>query len=242
MSRTGVGLGAAFMLFAAASLVAGPIDPQGPDFPDIGADNLALQAAGPICFSDGDNYCLHNLEITGTGTNDQYAGNDETDIVSGAQLSGDLVDMSTNTDYGDWLIPYDGAGSGLSLELPDRSSVDGTFQDDFASFDFSGDLPQIGSFEIQEVGSDNNGSTIFSGPNDGLYNITSFFDVFTDISLDGGNSFINPTNTPANGTEFDLVTTPEPGTFLLLLPGVMLLAYYRSRYKRACASAISRQS
>lgn len=242
MSRKALALSAAFAMFGAITLVAGPIDPQGPDYPDIGTDNLALQATAPICFDDGDTYCLNNLLITATGAvADSTSGANEIDTFP-SQLSGDLFDMTTNTDLGDWLVPYDGSG-GTVLDVRGRADeINGQYADDFDSFDFAGNLPVLGSFEIEQDGApDTNGQTTFSGPNaDVLYNITSFFDVFTEISLDGGNTFITPNNDSVP-TEFDVVA-PEPGTFLLLLPAAMLLAYYRSRYKRACAPAISRQS
>ena len=225
-------LGAALAMFAAASLYAGPVDPLGPDFLDIGDDGLALQAAGPICFTHGDTYCLENVELTATGPDNFQDSGSETDTFN-SQLSGDLVDMTTTADEGAWLIPY--AGSGTTLDVVGRASgQNGTFPDQFDSFDFSGSLaPTFPSFEIKQAASDSAGQTTYAGPNgDGLFQITSFFDIFTEISLDGGNNFISP-NSGSTPTEFDLVASPEPGTFLLIVPALALLAFYRSRYKRA---------
>lgn len=243
MSGKVFALGAALTLFASASLFAGPIDPQSPEpYPDIGADGLFLQAAGPICFTSGDTYCLNDLQITANGpVADSNPGGNELDQFSG-QLSGDLYDTTTSTDQGDWLIPYEGSGmTGLELVGQGFDGDGVNIPSEFASFDFEGQVGTWTGFEIEQTSPDATGSTSISGPTNGQYSIDSFFDVFTDISLDGGRTFITPNNSSLP-TEFDLVASPEPGTFLLLLPGVLLVACYRSRYKRVCARAISRQS
>jgi PEP-CTERM motif len=76
--------------------------------------------------------------------------------------------------------------------------------------------------------------TISSTPGGpGLYHIDSFFDIFTEISLDHG-PFI--TQTPGSGpTLVQLQTVPEPSTWIMLVAaGVMVPAYGRwSRRWRA---------
>jgi hypothetical protein len=55
----------------------------------------------------------------------------------------------------------------------------------------------------------------------GGFQISSFFDVFTDISVDGGTTWVPATNGP---TRFDLVeNTPEPSTAWLLLMALGVL-------------------
>jgi len=61
------------------------------------------------------------------------------------------------------------------------------------------------------------------------YNITSFFDVFTELSLDGGQTW-----TPSNGSMHlaGALVVPEPGTFILTAIGGMLLAFVAIRRRR----------
>ena len=55
----------------------------------------------------------------------------------------------------------------------------------------------------------------------GGYRINSFFDVFTEISLDGGQSW-TPSDGPAH-----MSSVPEPGTLLLVGAGTLALALRR---------------
>jgi hypothetical protein len=57
----------------------------------------------------------------------------------------------------------------------------------------------------------------------GVFQITSFFDVFTDISIDGG-AFI-PQSTPPTHV---VAVTPEPGTLMLMGLG-LIIAVRRTR-------------
>jgi hypothetical protein len=52
----------------------------------------------------------------------------------------------------------------------------------------------------------------------GLYHIDSFFDVFTELSIDGGSSWI-----PSDYSTRMTLVTPEPTTLALLGLGVVAL-------------------
>jgi hypothetical protein len=56
-----------------------------------------------------------------------------------------------------------------------------------------------------------------------LFRIDSFFDVFTDLSLDGGQTW-TPSSGPGGSTVMTLEDIPEPGTVLLLAAGCLALA------------------
>lgn len=59
----------------------------------------------------------------------------------------------------------------------------------------------------------------------GLMRIDSFFDIFIELSLDGGQNWV-PANAPAHMT---LVDTPEPATLGILGLGLLALAARRRR-------------
>ncbi|MCD4699363.1 MAG: hypothetical protein K8R91_02175, partial [Phycisphaerae bacterium] len=62
-------------------------------------------------------------------------------------------------------------------------------------------LDSLGQIEITDLGG-------------GLYNIDSFFDIFTELSLDGGQTFSPDTQAPHH-----MVLVPEPATLMLLVAG-----------------------
>ena len=67
----------------------------------------------------------------------------------------------------------------------------------------------------------------------GNFQITSFFDIFTDLSLDGGATWIPGTGPgPGGATVMTLEATgPEPATFALLGTGLILLGSWKFRRK-----------
>ena len=70
------------------------------------------------------------------------------------------------------------------------------------------------------------GQTTVTNDGKGGFHIDSFFDIFTDLSLDGGRTWIPQSNGP---TTMTFTATPEPGTFLLLGAGCLALAGWRRR-------------
>ena len=80
------------------------------------------------------------------------------------------------------------------------------------------------------------GKTSISGPSGGLYHIDSFFDVFTELSLDGGmtwipNSARNHFRADGTGsTRVFLGGVPEPTSFVLLaIAGLGFMGLARRR-------------
>jgi hypothetical protein len=66
---------------------------------------------------------------------------------------------------------------------------------------------------------------------DGTYRIDSFFDVFTEISLDGGQSY-HPANAALRMTLASIA--PEPGAILLAAIGLAGFGLVARRRKRRC--------
>jgi hypothetical protein len=221
---------AIFAALCVSRVFAGPLDPLGPDFPDIGVDGLYLSVKSPVCFTvGGDNDCLQNLTITASGiVNDSYSGGNEHTTFSGV-LSGNLVDTTTNQNLGLFSLP---SLSNVDLELQSRASgADGTFSSFFNVFSFSGNLPGLGAAVINQDGApDMTGSTTINGPNPGgSFSVTSYFDIFTELSLNNGATFIPSSQSQS---EFDLAQSPEPGSALMCLLGVTSLIAMVRRHKR----------
>lgn len=75
-------------------------------------------------------------------------------------------------------------------------------------------LPSIGKTTITDIGG-------------GMYHIDSFFDVFTELSIDGGASWMPDVNGPAHVT-----LIPEPSTVTLLAIGLAGLGAYGWRRRK----------
>lgn len=216
-------------ILGAGSLWAGPLDPQGPEYLDIGQDYLYLNVPNMFCFNlNGHNDCMNSVAVTATGpVSDTYPGGNEIDSFS-AQATGDLYDFTANSDLGD----FDLTGL-VELEVLGRSSLsdDGSgFTSEIPEFDFTGSLPAFGSAELSIDGSPlTGGMTSIEPEGNGLYNITSFFDVFFELTIPGVNGG-TPTASSQTSTEVDVAAVPEPGSAgLAVLGGVSLFALFRRR-------------
>ncbi len=80
-------------------------------------------------------------------------------------------------------------------------------------------LQSLGQTTIQNIGG-------------GLFQINSFFDIFTELSLDGGQTWLPSVGPP---THMDLTNVPEPSTWLLFGSALAIGAGLRRRFagKRA---------
>lgn len=113
-------------------------------------------------------------------------------------------------------------GTSVTLVLNKIGNPTGTFQTEMLAMNLAGGqlmlresptLPSLGQTTIQDLGG-------------GLFQISSFFDVFTEISFDGGQSWI-----PSDGAT-RLTLTPEPGTLVLTGFAAAMLAGWRRRQIR----------
>jgi hypothetical protein len=91
----------------------------------------------------------------------------------------------------------------------------------------SGNTPMGPIIIREDPGRDSTGRTDITDIGGGLYHIDSFFDVFTELSVDGGQSWI----ACDYGTRMTLF--PEPGSLTLLGIGAVGLLWYFWRRKRA---------
>jgi len=105
----------------------------------------------------------------------------------------------------------------------------GSFDTEIISMSLQGTSPSGGPIIVrQDPSRPSLGHTEITDIGGGQFHIDSFFDVFTEISVDGGTSWIPSTN----GTHMTL--TPEPGSLVLLGMGALgFLAFFRRRKRAA---------
>lgn len=104
------------------------------------------------------------------------------------------------------------------------SGQTGTFQTEIVSMSLTGDVGGTPVELRQSPTLASIGQTTITDVGGGMYDIESFFDVFVELSVDGGNSFVG-------GSDFKrMVLVPEPATLCLLgLGALSLLRKRRSR-------------
>jgi hypothetical protein len=111
------------------------------------------------------------------------------------------------------------------------ASQTGTFQTEILSMSLSGDVGGV-SLEIRESPSRAApGQVRVLDIGSPLYQIDSFFDVFVELSVDGG-PFQPQTNEAAR---IELLTLPEPGQLLMLLTSLPYLRWLARRRARSKA-------
>jgi hypothetical protein len=107
------------------------------------------------------------------------------------------------------------------------SSTTGTFQTEMVGMDLHGFSGMVRIRESPTLPS--LGQTRITDNMDGSYHIDSFFDVFTELSLDGG---VNYNYVAALPTRVDLV--PEPASYGLLTIGLIAFASFVRRQGSLC--------
>lgn len=130
----------------------------------------------------------------------------------------------------------------VQVEVFNRTSDTdlGTFSTQMLNLDLSGTIQSPGPLGGQPLmlrlqsedpngGPPTTGQTTVTTSNPGFM-VSSFFDVFTEISLDGGGTWIPQSNAP---TTVGLQATPEPASFVLVAAGCLAAALWRRRAARA---------
>ncbi len=146
------------------------------------------------------------------------------EIVANATLTGELTDLSFNP-----IAPLLLTGT-VDMEILGRSfsTATGSWTSDLLGLDLEG--PVLGhTLTLQlDSGSTSSGTTaIVSLPDTGEFLITSFFDVFVDLTLDT----TTPLHTIREG-QLQLVSVPEPASGALLGGTVLVVAAVRRRSRQ----------
>ncbi|MDY7007005.1 MAG: PEP-CTERM sorting domain-containing protein [Cyanobacteriota bacterium] len=89
----------------------------------------------------------------------------------------------------------------------------GTFMTEMEAIDFSIDVPDLGSVMVREdPNKTSTGETTVTEREDGDYQIESFFDIFSQISLDGGMTWFDSVDEDGNAAPMrvELAEVPNP--------------------------------
>ena len=116
------------------------------------------------------------------------------------------------------------AGPVQTIVLGKADTAVGSFQAEIVEMTLMGDIAGGMAIEIRESSTQaSTGQTTITDIGGGLYHIDSFFDVFAEVSIDGGQTWMAATDS----VHIELV--PEPATLgMLLLGGLALLRRKRS--------------
>lgn len=116
-------------------------------------------------------------------------------------------------------VPVAGNGPVMVLVRGKLSSPTGTFDTEMLSLDLSASSP-VGPFMIRESPTKvSTGKTSITANPGGGYHIDSFFDVFTELSIDGGASWMPSVG---SATRVNLApAVPEPSTWAMLAMGLL---------------------
>ncbi len=128
--------------------------------------------------------------------------------------------------------PVHGSGPVQTLVHNKVGNVTGTFQTEMLQLNLQGTVSGLGAFMIRESPTlQSTGLTSITAIGGGMFKIDSFFDVFTELSTDGGATWMAGSNTaggpPAPG---HVTLVPEPTSMSLLAAGfVGMMGFIRRR-------------
>lgn len=191
------------------------VDLSSASLPPVGGEYV-MTPGSAACFANGA-FCLNNLVFSGFGN-----------VVSGFDAMGQNLAFNMSI-AGDAVIPgFSGhtvfAGSARMTAFQRYSqSETGTFATEILSLNLvdpfgamlrvSPALASLGQTSIAQI--------------PGGFHINSFFDIFTELSIDGGQSWIPNDGAPTLPVHLFLTETPEPGSWMLMSAGAGLLGLVR---------------
>ena len=127
-------------------------------------------------------------------------------------------------------LSFSATGTATTLVFNRIGNTTGTFSTELLSMSLSA-LTPFGSLLIRESPTQTSaGQTTITSLGGGQYQIGSYFDVFTELSLDGGATWIPDTTGPQRITL--VAPVPEPSTYALAGLAAGLFALKRARWCR----------
>jgi hypothetical protein len=152
-----------------------------------------------------------------------------------------FFDVFTELDLGPGTVPQQVQGTaGITFRITDccgGGGSGGTYDTEMLSLDLTGLYQSSGGlapFMLRESPTlASVGQHMVTPAGDGTYFISSFFDVFTELSLDGGQTFY-----PASSSfRLNIASVPEPPALLLAALGATGCGLVARRYRPRCRSA-----
>jgi hypothetical protein len=188
-------------------------------------------STGPVTFGGNTNLVLNSLTLHGYSSEPATSGwAVPPDTGSGAPFSANsffdvFADVTVN---GTTYHNVNGVGSLSDNASSDTLPGSTTFNTEMLTLNLSGGgLPSGMQFrEDPSRQSSSTGQTMVQDIGGGQFQISSFFDIFTEISLDAGQTWA-----PANNS-LVLVSLPEPSEAALLVAGGLLLTLTTVRRQR----------
>jgi hypothetical protein len=114
--------------------------------------------------------------------------------------------------------PFEAMGLSITKVFGKTGNITGTFPTEILQMNLQG-LGPFSAVMIRESPTlPTNGSTTITNTGGGMYHIDSFFDVFTELSIDGGMNWV-----PSQGST-RVVLSPEPASLALAALGVLAAA------------------
>jgi hypothetical protein len=136
--------------------------------------------------------------------------------------------LSGSANVGGTIIPFTLTGPVNVTTFGNVGMVTGTFAEQMTSMDLTGQVAGHSVELMLNPTPASTGSTTITDLGGGLFDIHSFFDVFTELSIDGG-AFA-----PGSGsTLLTLSSIPEPSTWIMYVTaGLIVSGYARWRRRR----------
>jgi hypothetical protein len=197
-----------------------------PDFPPIGGVYKGVGTPPPsitfigpglqIVFTDPQVRVLAPVLRSAAGPNEEAQFDSTYD-----------ANLSVN---GSPLVPLHSSGSVTAWTYNKIGHVTGMFDTELLGMNLSG-LSPYGPVMLRESPTRASlGKTQIEDVGGGQYRISSFFDVFTELSLDGGATWMPNQNGPAHMELFSSV--PEPSTYLAGLSALGMLGLFGWRNRK----------
>lgn len=171
--------------------------------------------SGTICIQLGPGVCVVNPSLSGfNGTTSTINGMGQ---AIDSNISFDALIYTDNNGMPGTLIGPLHASGPIGILYADRTSDNelGSFTSTLTELDLTGTFNGH-SLEVMLTSTTSSGNTTVSQQGSD-FRISSFFDVFTEISIDHGNFIQGP-------ERHFVLTTPEPGSASLLLLGLLSAA------------------